>query len=181
MSHETAIAPNVPKSNIPREAGVPIADVSTLVGAAGGTLDVKSVSALASKLASGAADATTNEGDIGRSVAEENTPVGSGQREATGDRAVSGEALFDSFCSAPLGSTAVAGVVGEIFRSASTRVCGNGNSAWAPAAERVSLVSLSGATSGAARRAGVDVAAREEVSPSSRKYQQWRLVPRSMR
>src|ERR1700730_1761838 len=175
MSDKTAIVPNVPKNNVWREAGVPIADVSTLVGATGGTLGVKSVSALASKLASGAADATTNEGDIGRSVAEENTPVGSGQREATGDCAVSEEALFDSLCSAPLGSTEVAGV----FRSASTRVCGNGNSAWASADERASLVSLSGATSGAARR-GVDVAAWDEVSPSSRKYQQWRLVPRSM-
>src|SRR5258708_2857266 len=137
MSDKTAIAPNVPKSNIWREAGVPIADVSTLVGTTGGTLGVKSVSALASKLVSGAADATTNEGDIGRSV---NTPVGSGQREATGDCAVSGEALFDSFCSAPLGSTEVAGV----FRSASTRVCGSGNSAWASAAGRVSFVALSG-------------------------------------
>lgn len=178
VSHEIAIAPNVPRINIWREAGVPIADVSALVGATGGTLGVKSASALASKLVSGTAGASTNEGDIGRSVAEENTPVGSGQREATGECVVSGEALFDSFCSAALAST---GVVGEIFRSASMDLCGNGNWAWASAAEGASLASLSRATSGAARRAGIDVAAWEEVSPSSRKNQQWRLVPRSMR
>jgi len=121
---------------------VPVADVSTLDRATGG-MGVKSASALASKLV---ADATTNEGAIGRSVVEETTPVGCGQREATGDCAVSGEALFDSFGSAPLGSTDVAGVVGELFRSATTMVCGDGNSAWASAAGRASLVSLTGAT-----------------------------------
>lgn len=153
MTHETAIAPNVPKSNNWREVGVPIAGASTLVGATRGT-GVKSVSALAS----GGADPTTNEGVIGRSVAEENTPVGSGQREATGDGGVSEGSLFESFCSTPLGSTDVAGVVGEI-------------SAWASAAERASVVSLSGAISGTARRAGFDAA----------KYQHWRFVLRSMR
>jgi hypothetical protein len=177
VSHETAI----PKSNIWREAGVPIPDVSTLVGATGGTLGVKSVSALAFELKSCAPDATTNEGDIGRSVAEENKPVGSAQREATGDCAVSGEAFFGSFCPAPLGSTDGAGVVGEMFTSASTKDCGNDNSAWVSAAERASLAALSGATSGAARQAGLDVVVWEEVSPSSRKYQHWRLVPRSLR
>ena len=68
VSHEIAIAPNVPRINIWREAGVPIADVSALVGATGGTLGVKSVSALASKLVSGTAGASTNEGDIGLSL-----------------------------------------------------------------------------------------------------------------
>ena len=98
------------KSNIWREAGVPIPDVSTLVGATGGTLGLKSVSALAFDLKSCAPDATTNEGDNACSVAEENKPVGSAQREATGDCAVSGEALFSSFCPAPFGSTDEASV-----------------------------------------------------------------------
>ena len=124
-----------------------------MVGATGGT-GVKSVSALAS----GGADPTTNGGVIDRSVAEENTLVGSGQREATGDRGVSEGSLFDSVCSAPLELTDVAGVVGEI-------------SAWASAAERANLVSLSGAISGTVRRVGFDVA----------KYQHWRFVLRSMR
>jgi hypothetical protein len=177
VSHKTAIVPNVPNSKMRREAGVPIADVFTLVGTTGGTLGAKSVS----EFVSGAGDATTNEGDIGPSVGDENAPVGSGLREAIGGRAVSGEALLDSFCAAPLGSNDVAGVVGEMFKSASTTVCGNGNSAWASAAERASLVSLSGAASGAVRRPGVDVAVWEGVSPSSRKYQQRRLAPPSLR
>ena len=171
MSHETAIAPNVPKSNIWREAGVPIGDVSTLAGEVGGALAVESVSALASKLVSGAADATTSEGDIVRSVAEENTPVGSGQRETTGDCAVSGR--HRSTASAQCLShrpTSLARFLGYSRRG----ICGNGNSAWASVAARASLVSLSGATSGAVRRAGVDGAVWEEVSPSCRKYQQWR-------
>jgi hypothetical protein len=181
VSHKTAIVPNVPNSKMRREAGVPIADVFTLVGTTGGTLGAKSVSARASEFVSGAGDATTNEGDIGPSVGDENAPVGWGLREAIGGRAVSGEVLLDSFCAAPLGSNDLAGAVGEMFKSASTTVCGNGNSAWASAAERASLVSLSGAASGAVRRPGVDVAVWEGVSPSSRKYQQRRLVPPSLR
>jgi hypothetical protein len=65
--------------------------------------------------------------------------------------------------------------------SFSVRACGVCHSARASAVERASALLLVGEGSGAARRAEADVGAREDVLPSSPRYQQWRLVPDSMR
>jgi hypothetical protein len=118
-SQETATAPKVPKSNIWSEAVGTLAAVFTFVGATGGAFtfvgatggasDAEYGSALTSKLATGAADAITNEDDAGL-LAEENAPVRSGQRETTAESTVSGEALFDRVCSGPLRETDVIGV-----------------------------------------------------------------------
>jgi hypothetical protein len=100
----------VPKSNIWSEAVGTLAAGFTFVGAtgaaftvgaAGGASEAEYGSALTSKLSFGAADAITNEDDVGL-LAEENSPDKSGQRETTAEWTVSGETLFDRLCSGPL-------------------------------------------------------------------------------
>jgi len=68
-------------------------DVAALAGAADPASDAKSASLFISAFASGVADATANEDDVGRAMAEEGTPVGTGHRDATFDRALSPAAL----------------------------------------------------------------------------------------
>jgi hypothetical protein len=106
-SQKTATAPKVPRSNIWRDAAGTLAAVFTFVGRTGGALDAECGSALTSKLASGAADAVTNEDDVGPLA--ENPPDESGQRSATADLRTSGDALFDRLSSGPLRATDVAG------------------------------------------------------------------------
>ena len=91
------------------------------------------------------------------------------------------EARSDRPCSETSGLTKGAGVADGTLRSFSRRVCGIGNSACAPAVERVTTVSFSRVAPRAARRAKLDVAASEECSIFSRKNQQCRLVPRSVK
>jgi hypothetical protein len=101
-SQETATAPNVPKSNIWSEAVGTLAAAFTFVCLTGGAVGAEYGSVLTSKLASGAADAITNEADLGLS-SEENSLARSGQRETTAEPTVSDEALLDGLHSGPFG------------------------------------------------------------------------------
>jgi len=91
---DSVITPRAASRNLSSEAGVAMIDVAVLAGAADPAPDVKSASLFISAFASGVADATANEDDVGRAMAEEGTPVGTGHRDATFDRALSPAALF---------------------------------------------------------------------------------------
>jgi hypothetical protein len=108
---------------------------------------------------------------------------GSGQREATvgGGVLVSGTVTgwwaveLVAFRPGAAGSGAVAAVL-----SAVSRVCAGDSSARAFATEPRIAGSGFGAI-GLAEGRALDGALCETLSPSWRRYQQWRLVPRSMR
>lgn len=87
---DSAITPNAANRNVSSEAGVPMIDVAALVGAANAASDVKSASIFVAAFA----DATANEGDVGRAMAEEGMPIDTGHRDTTGDGEPSRVALF---------------------------------------------------------------------------------------
>ncbi|HEY5128749.1 MAG TPA: hypothetical protein VIJ35_15915 [Bradyrhizobium sp.] len=115
----------------------------------------------------------------GGALTAELTPC-SGQREATTDDCASASPAFaPGLFGAPAALAGIAGFGASLPAGGSTRVCA-GSSAWASAIERCVAVSAFGAGRLAdGEESGAAVC--ESFSPSSRRYQQWRLVARSMR
>jgi hypothetical protein len=123
-------------------------DGGARIGAADPASDVRSASLFISAFASGVADATANEDDVGRAMAEEGPPIGTGRRDATIDGEPSPAALFASSwfrsswfvrswfvrsCPTLFGPT---DVIGGACAPSANLLCINGISAWAFAVAR---------------------------------------------